>query len=46
MRGLNSRHHAAGPLAPADLEGPVLDFYKYLGSRLSASMIPATPRPS
>ncbi|MGH6881172.1 MAG: aromatic ring-hydroxylating oxygenase subunit alpha [Hypericibacter sp.] len=44
MRGLNSRHHAAGPLAPADLEGPMLDFYKYLGSRLAASMIPATPR--
>jgi len=39
MRGLNSRHHAAGPLAPADLEGPVLDFYNYLRSRLASSML-------
>jgi phenylpropionate dioxygenase-like ring-hydroxylating dioxygenase large terminal subunit len=38
MRGLNSHHHFPGPLAPADLEGPVLDFYKYLGSRLGLSM--------
>ncbi|HWA43808.1 MAG TPA: aromatic ring-hydroxylating dioxygenase subunit alpha [Hypericibacter adhaerens] len=38
MRGLNSRHHGAGPLAPADLEGPVLDFYKYLGARLAAPL--------
>jgi hypothetical protein len=34
MRGLNSHHHWPGPLAPADLEGPVLDFYRYIGSRL------------
>jgi len=39
MRGLNSRHHAAGPLAGADLEGPVLDFYNYLRRRLAASML-------
>jgi phenylpropionate dioxygenase-like ring-hydroxylating dioxygenase large terminal subunit len=38
MRGLNSRHHAAGPLAGADLEGPVLDFYDYLGTRLASAM--------
>jgi hypothetical protein len=39
MRGLNSRHHAPGPLAPADLEGPVLDFYNYLRARLASSML-------
>ena len=39
MRGLNSRHHAAGPLAGADLEGPVLDFYNYLRRRLAVSML-------
>jgi hypothetical protein len=34
MRGLASSRHQAGPLAPADFEGPVLDFYRYCGRRL------------
>ena len=38
MQGLNSRHHQAGPLARADLEGPTWDFYKYLHRRLGAAM--------
>ena len=29
MRGMASKHHARGPLAPADFEGPVLDFYRF-----------------
>jgi phenylpropionate dioxygenase-like ring-hydroxylating dioxygenase large terminal subunit len=44
MHGLNSRHHQAGPLARADLEGPTLDFYKYLHRKLGAAMT-ATDRP-
>jgi phenylpropionate dioxygenase-like ring-hydroxylating dioxygenase large terminal subunit len=35
-RGLRSRHHRPGPLAPADFEGPILDFYRYMASRLGA----------
>ncbi len=34
QKGLASRHHAPGPLAPQDLEGTVLDFHKYLAGRL------------
>jgi nitrite reductase/ring-hydroxylating ferredoxin subunit len=34
MRGMASQHHAAGPLAPADFEGPVLDFYRYYSRRM------------
>jgi phenylpropionate dioxygenase-like ring-hydroxylating dioxygenase large terminal subunit len=34
MRGMASCHHQAGPLAPADFEGPVLDFYRYYQRRL------------
>jgi phenylpropionate dioxygenase-like ring-hydroxylating dioxygenase large terminal subunit len=44
MHGLNSRHHQAGPLARADLEGPTLDFYKYLHRKLGPAMT-ATDRP-
>jgi phenylpropionate dioxygenase-like ring-hydroxylating dioxygenase large terminal subunit len=35
MRGMASSHHARGPLAPADFEGPVLDFYRFYSKRLS-----------
>lgn len=47
MRGLNSRHHQAGPLAPADLEGSVWDFYQYLHRKLGVAMTssPATSTP-
>jgi choline monooxygenase len=45
MRGLNSRYHQVGPLAPADLEGSVSDFYRYLDSKLRASMASASAAP-
>ncbi len=35
MRGLTSPHYSKGPLAPADFEGPVLDFYRYYSRRMS-----------
>jgi hypothetical protein len=38
MRGLASSRHQAGPLAPADFEGPVLDFYRYCGRHLSDAL--------
>jgi phenylpropionate dioxygenase-like ring-hydroxylating dioxygenase large terminal subunit len=37
-RGLRSRHHRAGPLAPADFEGTIVDFYKYMGRRLGPAL--------
>ena len=36
-RGLKSRHHRVGPLAPADFEGPICDFYRYM-NRIFASV--------
>jgi hypothetical protein len=38
MKGLNSRHHQVGPLAPADLEGPTWDFYRYLHRQLGGAL--------
>lgn len=38
MQGLKSHAHAPGPLAPADFEGPVLDFLRYCGSRLGPAL--------
>ena len=38
MTGLRSQSHQAGPLAPADLEGPTWDFYRYLHRRLGDAM--------
>ncbi len=35
MQGMASRNHAPGPLAPAHLEGPVLDFYRYYARRMA-----------
>jgi phenylpropionate dioxygenase-like ring-hydroxylating dioxygenase large terminal subunit len=34
QRGFSSRHTSSGPLAPADYEGTLLDFYRYLAVRL------------
>jgi phenylpropionate dioxygenase-like ring-hydroxylating dioxygenase large terminal subunit len=34
MQGMASQHYAQGPLAPADFEGPVLDFYRYYSRRM------------
>ncbi len=38
MRGMASKYHARGPLAPADFEGPVLDFYRYYSRRLAGEL--------
>ena len=34
--GLRSRYYQPGPLAPADVEGTLWDFYGYMASRLAA----------
>jgi hypothetical protein len=36
MQGHRSRHFARGPLAPADFEGPVLDFYRFYSRRMAS----------
>ncbi|NJO35820.1 MAG: aromatic ring-hydroxylating dioxygenase subunit alpha [Rhodospirillales bacterium] len=38
MCGMASSRHQAGPLAPADFEGPVLDFYRYCGRRIGDAL--------
>ncbi len=38
MRGLRSPSFTPGPLAPADYEGPTLDFYRYLSQRLGKAL--------
>jgi hypothetical protein len=38
MRGMASSRHQAGPLAPADFEGSVLDFYRFCGRRLGDAL--------
>lgn len=35
MKGLASPHYERGPLAPADFEGSVLDFYRYYARRMT-----------
>jgi phenylpropionate dioxygenase-like ring-hydroxylating dioxygenase large terminal subunit len=35
MRGMGSSRHERGPLAPADFEGPVLDFYRYFSRKMA-----------
>ena len=34
QQGLKSRHFNGGPLATADHEGPILDFYRYMARQL------------
>ncbi|MGV8985127.1 MAG: aromatic ring-hydroxylating oxygenase subunit alpha [Cypionkella sp.] len=34
-RGLKSKHYLRGPLAPADFEGPALDFYRFYSRRMA-----------
>jgi phenylpropionate dioxygenase-like ring-hydroxylating dioxygenase large terminal subunit len=36
MRGFAAKSYARGPLAPADFEGNVLDFYRYFSRRMQA----------
>jgi phenylpropionate dioxygenase-like ring-hydroxylating dioxygenase large terminal subunit len=38
MRGLAARDHQRGPLAPADFEGNVLDFYRYYSRRMKTAL--------
>ncbi|XDA97419.1 aromatic ring-hydroxylating dioxygenase subunit alpha [Sulfitobacter sp. LCG007] len=38
MRGMASTQHTAGPLAPADFEGPVLDFYRFYSRRMADAL--------
>ncbi|MBX9456508.1 MAG: aromatic ring-hydroxylating dioxygenase subunit alpha [Rhizobium sp.] len=40
MRGLAANAYARGPLAPADFEGNVFDFYRYFGRRMAAVLHP------
>ena len=42
MRGLKAPDYQRGPLAPADFEGNVLDFYRYYAQKLAAVISPAT----
>jgi hypothetical protein len=42
MRGMGSARHQRGPLAPADFEGPVLDFYRYCSRRLGDAIAART----
>lgn len=39
--GLKSRHYEPGPLAPADCEGPIWDFYGYMNRRVGAALAAA-----
>ncbi|MEX2650176.1 MAG: aromatic ring-hydroxylating dioxygenase subunit alpha [Alphaproteobacteria bacterium] len=43
MTGYRSAYHATGPLAPAHLEGPILDLTHYVG-RCLASVLPGPGR--
>jgi phenylpropionate dioxygenase-like ring-hydroxylating dioxygenase large terminal subunit len=40
MIGYRSAHHQTGPLAPAHLEGPILDLTQYVGRRLDSVLAP------
>lgn len=39
QRGLRSRHYIPGPLAPADYEGTIRDFYRFMASRLAEGFV-------
>ena len=34
QQGLNSRHYHGGPLAPDDFEGTIVEFHRYIASRI------------
>jgi phenylpropionate dioxygenase-like ring-hydroxylating dioxygenase large terminal subunit len=42
MTGYSSARHATGPLAPAHLEGPILDLARYVGRRVGPALGDAT----
>lgn len=43
MCGMASRDHQRGPLAPADFEGNVLDFYRYYSRRMKTAFASLQP---
>jgi phenylpropionate dioxygenase-like ring-hydroxylating dioxygenase large terminal subunit len=45
MTGYRSAHHETGPLAPAHLEGPILDLARYVGRRLLPGIGRAQAKP-
>ena len=44
MTGYRSVHHAPGPLAPAHLEGPILDLAQYVARRMTPALEAALDR--
>ena len=36
-KGMQSRRYHGGPLAPADFEGAIVDFYRYIASRIGVT---------
>ena len=40
-RGLKSRHYHSGPMGPADCEGPIWDFYRYMNRALGPALAAA-----
>lgn len=38
QKGLKTRHFKSGPLAPADFEGTIWDFYQYMASKLASDV--------
>ncbi|MGD9742119.1 MAG: aromatic ring-hydroxylating dioxygenase subunit alpha [Dongiaceae bacterium] len=40
-KGLQSRHYKPGPLAPANYEGTIWDFYQYMAGRLGSNRGPS-----
>lgn len=44
QKGLKTRHFKSGPLAPADFEGTIWDFYQYVASKLASDVKLASPR--
>ena len=41
QKGMKTRHFKSGPLAPADFEGTIWDFYQYMASKLASDATPA-----
>ena len=44
QKGMKTRHFKSGPLAPADFEGTIWDFYQYMAAKL-ASDVPLASAP-
>lgn len=43
QKGMKTRHFKSGPLAPADFEGTIWDFYQYMASKLASDVKLAPP---